>query len=134
MGVLHSAAFPVFPGGPRFLNGGRFLRMLHLLSAMHTPSGDMTTVERPVLDDESVNDTDLERPANVILFNDEIHTFEEVIGQIIKATGCEKSKAEALTWQVHSTGKAAVYQGAMTECLRVVSVLEEIALHTHIEV
>ena len=110
------------------------MRMLHFLSAMERPSNDMTTVEKPVLDEESVTEAGPEHPATVILFNDEIHTFEEVIGQIIKATGCDQSKAEALTWQVHSTGKAAVYQGSVTDCLRVVSVLEEIALNTHIEV
>ena len=101
---------------------------------METHSSDMTTVEKPVLEEESVTETGPEHPATVILFNDEILTFEEVIGQIIKATGCDRAKAEALTWQVHSTGKAAVYQGSVTECLKVVSVLEEIALRTHIEV
>ena len=101
---------------------------------METHSGDMTTVEKPVLEDESVTVAGPEQPATVILFNDEIHTFEEVIGQIVKATGCDQARAEALTWQVHSTGKAAVYQGSVTDCLRVVSVLEEIALNTHIEV
>lgn len=72
-------------------------------------------------------------PSRVILFNDEVHTFEEVIGQIIKATGCSRGKAEALTWEVHTKGKAAVYEGSLEECLRVSGVLEEIALHTMIE-
>ncbi len=92
------------------------------------------TVETPVLEDESTTDISPREPAKVILFNDEIHTFDEVIKQIIRATGCNQSKAEALTWQVHSTGKAVVFEGAMNDCLRVVSVLEEIGLHTQIEV
>ena len=69
----------------------------------------------------------------VILFNDEIHSFEEVINQIIKATGCDLGKATQLTNEVHSNGKAAVYEGELDECLRVSSVLEEIGLLTQIE-
>lgn len=75
--------------------------------------------------------TDL--PARVILFNDDWHTFEEVILQLIKATGCSRQRAEALTWEVHTRGKAAVYEGELPQCLRVSSVLEEIGLHTQIE-
>ncbi len=73
-------------------------------------------------------------PAIVVLFNDEVHTFDEVIGQIIKATGCESAKAEALTWEVHTNGKAAVFEGPMDECLGVSRTLEEIALQTQIQV
>ncbi len=86
--------------------------------------------ESPLVE-ESV---DVELVGKVILFNDEFHTFDEVIEQIIKATGCTLSKAEALTWQVHSQGRAMVYEGDFNECIRVSSVLEEIALRTQIEV
>lgn len=72
-------------------------------------------------------------PAKVILFNDEWHTFEEVINQIIKAIKCTHEHAEGITWEVHNKGKACVYAGDMNECLRVSSVLEEIQLHTQIE-
>lgn len=72
-------------------------------------------------------------PAKVILFNDEIHTFEDVIFQLIKAINCTLERAESLTWEVHSRGKAMVFEGDMPECLRVSSVLEEINLGTQIE-
>ena len=77
--------------------------------------------------------TEVEGPLRVILFNDEIHTFDEVIGQLIKATGCSSSRAEALAWEVHSTGKAVCFEGGLGDCLRVSGVLEEIGLHTMIE-
>lgn len=73
-------------------------------------------------------------PAKVILYNDEIHTFDEVIGQLIKALKCDTPKAESLAWEAHANGKALVFTGDMAECLKVNSVLEEIALHTQIEV
>ena len=90
----------------------------------------------PHVEHQELNDldTDIQHPAKVILFNDEVHTFEEVIGQIIKAVRCDLSKAEALTWEVHNTGKAMVYEGEMTKCVQVSSVLEEIQLMTQIEV
>ena len=95
---------------------------------------EIATMERPVSDKDSDKDTLTQEPARVILFNDEVHTFDEVIDQIIKATNCPRPKAEALTWQVHHAGKANVFEGEMTECMKVSGVLEEIALHTVIEV
>lgn len=71
--------------------------------------------------------------ARVILYNDEEHTFDEVIRQIIKATQCLRSRAEALTLEVHFRGKAMVFEGSMNDCLRVSAILEEIALHTQVE-
>jgi ATP-dependent Clp protease adaptor protein ClpS len=72
-------------------------------------------------------------PAKVILFNDEVHTFDEVIGQLIKATGCSTQRAEALAWEVHTRGKAIVFTGELSRCMTVSGVLEEIALMTQIE-
>jgi ATP-dependent Clp protease adaptor protein ClpS len=71
--------------------------------------------------------------SRVILFNDEWHTFEEVIEQIIKATGCATDRAEVLTLEVHNAGKSMVYDGDFAECLRVSTILEEIHLRTQIE-
>ena len=84
-------------------------------------------------EEQIVTTQDTTTSARVILYNDEWHTFDEVINQIIKAVQCPRDKAESLTWEVHNRGKACVYDGEMPECIRVSSVLEEIALHTQIE-
>jgi ATP-dependent Clp protease adaptor protein ClpS len=89
--------------------------------------------QQTVSDVTSISDTSLQTPAKVILFNDETHTFEEVIGQLIKALKCDTARAEALTWEVHNSGKAAVFDGPMDQCVKVSGVLEEIRLHTQIE-
>jgi ATP-dependent Clp protease adaptor protein ClpS len=68
----------------------------------------------------------------VLLFNDDHHTFDEVIVQVMRATGCSEARAEGIAWEVHSRGQALVYEGELFECLRVSSVLEEIALHTQV--
>ncbi|MBZ4220543.1 MAG: ATP-dependent Clp protease adaptor ClpS [Chlorobium sp.] len=69
----------------------------------------------------------------VVLFNDEEHSFDEVIEQIIKAVRCSRQKAEKHTWEVHTRGRSIVFAGPMLPCLRVSSILEEIALKTEIQ-
>ncbi len=78
--------------------------------------------------------TESQTPAKVILFNDDWHTFEEVIGQLIKALGCGTDKASAIALEAHARGKALVYEGPMKDCLRINGVLEEINLITQIEI
>jgi ATP-dependent Clp protease adapter protein ClpS len=77
--------------------------------------------------------TDISLGSRVILFNDDWHTFEEVIAQIIKATKCSFIEARDRTFEVHVNGKAVVYSGELADCLRVSGILEEILLHTQIE-
>jgi ATP-dependent Clp protease adaptor protein ClpS len=91
----------------------------------------MTTqpLEQPELEEEVT----IQEPAKVILFNDEVHTFDEVIGQLIKALRCAYGKAEALTWEVHNNGKAVVFGGELTRCMEISSILQEIELMTQIE-
>ncbi len=76
--------------------------------------------------------TGLDVVARVILYNDDVHTIDEVANQIMRATGYSESKAMDLTMEVHLRGKATIYDGPMTNCLRVSAVLEEIALLTEV--
>lgn len=86
-------------------------------------------VEEP----DTITTNDVTNAAKVILFNDDIHTFDDVIVQLMKATSCSMERAEELAWEVHNKGKAVVYDGDLPDCLKVSSVLEEIALHTQVE-
>ena len=81
---------------------------------------------------EEVKDA-VDTPWRLILYDDDIHTFEEVISQLMKATGCSLSEAEEKTWKVHNEGKALVYEGEFEECLRIDGVLKEIQLVTEIK-
>lgn len=88
--------------------------------------------ETEVLDmpeEEEAEDT----PWRVILYDDDIHTFEEVINQLLKALGCSVEKAEEITMKVHNEGKATAKEGSFEECLQVNSVLQEIQLVTEIK-
>lgn len=76
---------------------------------------------------------EVELAPKVILFNDEIHSFDEVINQIIIATGYTYEKAQQITYEVHNNGKAITYSGDMFNCVKVSAILEEIELLTQIE-
>lgn len=84
---------------------------------------------------EKTTDIDIgaDENARVILFNDDYHSFEEVISQLIRAVNCSAKQAESFAWEVHTKGKSEVYKGEMDEALRVSSVLEEIDLKTEIQ-
>ncbi len=70
----------------------------------------------------------------LILFNDSVHEFEEVIEQVMKATGFGHDKAEAITMEAHNNGRAIVIKGELEICLKAQAVLEEIQLRTSLEV
>jgi ATP-dependent Clp protease adaptor protein ClpS len=80
------------------------------------------------------DDVETLEPARVILFNDEVHSFDEVITQIIKAIQCTQSRAESLAWEAHNNGKTVVFTGELIRCMEVSHILEEIQLMTQIEV
>lgn len=75
----------------------------------------------------------VDTPWRVILYDDDIHTFEDVIVQLVKATGCSPTRAERHAWTVHTQGKDCVFDGEFFECFRVQGVLREIGLVTEIE-
>jgi len=77
-------------------------------------------------------ETEIGLPLKVILFNDDWHTFDEVINQLMKALNCTYAKARDYAFEVHVKGKSQIFSGLIQECLRVTSILEEIALNTQI--
>ncbi|MEX0593580.1 MAG: ATP-dependent Clp protease adaptor ClpS [Balneolaceae bacterium] len=83
------------------------------------------------IEEQEVDRTD--SPWTVILYNDDVHTFEEVTAQLVKATGCSVKRAKELTLQVHHHGKANVYEDRLEPCLKVQSILQEIQLMTEIK-
>lgn len=82
---------------------------------------------------ETAEEEAIDTPWRLILYDDDIHTFDEVINQLIKALGCSRSKAEELTYKVHFEGKALVFEGSFEECLKINGVLQEIQLITEIK-
>ena len=81
---------------------------------------------------ELEEETTVRTQYRVFLFNDDHHTFDEVISQLIKAINCSFNKARSHAFEVHVKGKSMVFAGSMQACIKVSSILEEIALHTQI--
>ena len=98
---------------------------------LNSTASDSDTEVVEIVEDEV--DERLSSPWRVILYNDDIHTFDEVIMQLIKATGCSTEQAKAYAFQAHLNGKAGVYEGSFEDCFRVQGVLREIQLVTEIE-
>lgn len=94
------------------------------------------SIENQIKTDLEISPTDsdtIDYPNSVILFNDAIHSFEDVANQLVKAIQCSYDRGLEYAQEVHTKGKARVYDGELIECLKVSSVLEEIGLHTQIE-
>ncbi len=107
---------------------------LDLDRALASPAEpDVEPATPDVEEEEKADDgTGTDKPWRVILYNDEVHTFEEVINQLMKATGCSRGKAEDLANTVDQKGQADVYEGDFQECFEVQQVLKEIQLVTEI--
>jgi ATP-dependent Clp protease adapter protein ClpS len=76
---------------------------------------------------------EVQLPSRVLLYNDDVHTYDEVIFQLMKATGCPLFEAESMVLEVDLRGQAYVFEGEMLRCLNVSSILEEIELLTEVE-
>ncbi len=96
-------------------------------AAPAAPETDVAVAE------DVADETRLGHPWRVILYDDDVHTFDDVIVQVMKATGCAEQQAARHAWTVHTEGKDCVYEGEFFECLRVQGVLREIQLVTEIE-
>lgn len=68
-----------------------------------------------------------------VLHNCECHTFDEVERALQKAIRCTLSRARALSWAVHSRGRAVVFEGPRERCEAVASVLSETGLVVTVE-
>lgn len=91
-------------------------------------------LEKPdgILETDLEVDSSIDTEYRLFLFNDDHHTFDDVIFQLMKAINCSFERARAFAFEVHVKGKAMVFSGTMQACLKVSSILEEIALHTQI--
>jgi ATP-dependent Clp protease adapter protein ClpS len=69
----------------------------------------------------------------VILFNDEIHSVDQVINQLILALQCPLDIAIDITLRAHSRGKAIVTISDKDEADRIARILRAIALVVSVE-
>ncbi len=83
---------------------------------------------------EKVNVEELLNDNNeIILFNDDVNTFDHVIETLIKICHHEPLQAEQCALLVHYTGKCAVKTGSMTELVPMCSALLDAGLSAEIQ-
>jgi ATP-dependent Clp protease adaptor protein ClpS len=51
----------------------------------------------------------------LILWNDDVNTFDHVIHCMIKYLDYTEPQAERIAWKVHNEGKCAILEGSFTE-------------------
>lgn len=78
-------------------------------------------------------DPKLAKPAWVILYNDDWHTFDDVAFQLVKAIACGLERGYEFAEVVHTQGKARVFDGPREDCERVAGVLREIRLQVEVD-
>lgn len=67
------------------------------------------TKTRPRPRSEEQTETKRQPPFNVIILNDEEHTFDYVIELLVKLFRHSIEKSIELTWRIHNTGRAVVF-------------------------
>lgn len=90
--------------------------------------GHVTLTEK-----ENGTQVELDNPWQVVLFNDSVHTFDEVILQVQKATGYSLERATQITLSAHKNGKSVAYIGSKDDCVKVAGVLKQIQLMAEVE-
>ena len=78
-----------------------------------------------LLEPETLDQTDLDEPWVVLVWNDPINLMSYVAHVLQKLFGYSKAKAHKLMMQVHTEGKAVVSSGSRTDAERDVFRLHE---------
>lgn len=67
---------------------------------------------KPLYEEETDVLTSLDEPYNLIVWNDEVNTFEWVIETLVEVCGHSTEQAEQCAYIIHFQGKYAVKQGS----------------------
>jgi ATP-dependent Clp protease adaptor protein ClpS len=78
-------------------------------TAVAEPIVTTRTSSRTRTEDETTTQSQRQPPYNVVILNDEEHTFDYVIDLLVKVFRHSLPTAQELTWRIHSTGRAIVY-------------------------
>ncbi len=72
----------------------------------------MTQIEELILEDEEVVSVEEHQ---LIVFNDDVNTFDHVIKTLIDVCGHTPEQAEQCTWIIHYKGKCSVKEGSLSK-------------------
>ncbi|MEJ8818872.1 ATP-dependent Clp protease adaptor ClpS [Lacibacter sp. H407] len=78
--------------------------------------------------------TDVEEPCRLIMWNDEVNTFEWVIETLVDICGHAPEQAEQCAWLIHTKGKYAVKNGAYDDLKPLCDTITERGIGATVEV
>jgi len=78
--------------------------------------------------------TDVEEPCNLIVWNDEVNTFDWVIETLVEICGHSYEQAEQCSYIIHFQGKYAVKQGSYDELKPMCDAITERGIGATVEV
>jgi ATP-dependent Clp protease adaptor protein ClpS len=78
--------------------------------------------------------TDLEEPCQLIVWNDEVNTFEWVIETLVEVCDHTHEQAEQCAWIIHTKGKYAVKNGSYDELKPLCDAITERGIGATVEV
>ena len=78
--------------------------------------------------------TDVEEPHSLVVWNDEVNTFEWVIETLIEVCGHTYEQAEQCSYIIHYRGKYAVKQGSYDELKPLCDAITERGIGATVEV
>jgi ATP-dependent Clp protease adapter protein ClpS len=68
----------------------------------------------------------------VVVYNNDVNTWDQVVDILMRATGCDAEEAEIETWEIDNLGKSVVHYGAQEECERAASVIAQIGIRVEV--
>ena len=78
--------------------------------------------------------TDVEDPRSLIVWNDEVNTFEWVIETLVEVCGHSQEQAEQCSYIIHFQGKYAVKKGTYNELKPLCDAITERGIGATVEV
>ena len=98
----------------------------------------ITAFDKPSTKEQELEDvdvlTDKEEPCNLIVWNDEVNTFEWVIETLMEVCGHSAEQAEQCAYIIHFRGKYAVKSGSYDELKPVCDAITDRGIGATIEI
>jgi len=89
---------------------------------------------KPLYEEETDVLTSLDEPYNLIVWNDEVNTFEWVIETLVEVCGHSTEQAEQCAYIIHFQGKYAVKQGSYDDLKPLCDAITERGIGATLEV
>jgi ATP-dependent Clp protease adaptor protein ClpS len=68
----------------------------------------------------------------VVIFNNDVNSFDQVIAVLMHATECDLQEASLEAWEAHTFGAAKVHHAPQHECRHVARIISAIGVLTEV--